>query len=123
MNSANAASGRHKQKHPERYCPAKNCLWRMAVIDHPTQSFSWPNGRWCPRHKHLALSAEREAEKIAELDVQEKKRLEGKKEHPGSVCCVCGKTVSFNEYSSGESNCCKADVCSEEEYQGAQHVK
>jgi hypothetical protein len=45
--------GMDKQKHPERFCPVPRCLWRMAKLDHATQTFSWPNGRYCPRHKHL----------------------------------------------------------------------
>jgi hypothetical protein len=29
-----------KERHPERYCPARRCLWRTG-------------GVLCPRHKHL----------------------------------------------------------------------
>ena len=35
----------------------------------------------------------------------------------GAVCSECGRTVTEREYSLGESECCKQDVVSEEEYQ------
>lgn len=35
-------------------------------------------------------------------------------EKAGSVCGACGRTVSEDEYSSGESKCCKAEVVAEE---------
>lgn len=40
----------------------------------------------------------------------------GEEPHHGAVCNNCGRTVSMNEYTSGESKCCKNDVVSEEEY-------
>lgn len=47
-----------KEKHPERFCPVRHCLWRMAKLDHFAQTFSYPNGRYCPRHKHLEPAVE-----------------------------------------------------------------
>lgn len=35
-----AQVAKHKQEHPERYCPVKNCLWRSG-------------GKLCPKHQHL----------------------------------------------------------------------
>lgn len=55
--NVNAKVAQNKAQHPERYCPAPRCLWRTAKLDHATQTFSYPNGRYCPRHKHLAPSA------------------------------------------------------------------
>lgn len=58
-----------KQKHPERFCPAHRCLWRVTQLDHATQTHSvranCPGG-YCPRHQHLrpvtpALESHQEA--------------------------------------------------------------
>ena len=40
-----------KEKHPERFCPVRRCLWRTAKLDHASQTYS--GGGYCPRHKHL----------------------------------------------------------------------
>ncbi len=37
-----------KEKHPERFCPVKRCLWKTARLDHATQTYS--GGGYCPRH-------------------------------------------------------------------------
>ncbi len=29
-----------KEKHPERFCPVKRCLWKTAKLDHATQTYS-----------------------------------------------------------------------------------
>jgi len=43
-----------KQKHPERFCRAQRCLWRVVKLDHATQTFTarpdCPDG-YCPRHR------------------------------------------------------------------------
>ena len=43
-----------KQKHPERFCKTKGCLWRVVKLDHATQSHTplpnCPDG-YCPRHQ------------------------------------------------------------------------
>lgn len=36
--STAASVASNKERHPERYCPAKRCLWRTG-------------GTYCPRHK------------------------------------------------------------------------
>lgn len=45
-----------KEKHPERFCPVKRCLWRVVKLDHWNQTYSvrpdCPYG-YCPRHQHL----------------------------------------------------------------------
>ena len=38
-----------KQKHPERFCPVKRCLWRTTKLNHQTQKHE--GGGYCPRHK------------------------------------------------------------------------
>jgi hypothetical protein len=46
-----------KERHPERYCRAKGCLWHVAKLDHATQTYSLASEcltGYCPRHKHLA---------------------------------------------------------------------
>lgn len=37
-----------KEKHPERYCPTNNCLWKTAKLNHATQQHE--GGGYCPRH-------------------------------------------------------------------------
>lgn len=43
-----------KEKHPERFCKAKRCLWRVVKLDHATQTYTplenCPGG-YCPRHR------------------------------------------------------------------------
>lgn len=40
-----------KEEHPERYCPARNCLWRTG-------------GGWCPRHGGEARNAAETAARL-----------------------------------------------------------
>ena len=47
-------------------------------------------------------------------------KLADETEKPGAVCSECGRTVTVGGYSTGESTCCKAEVCAEEEYGRAQ---
>jgi hypothetical protein len=46
----------HKKKHPELYCPAANCLWKVKKLDHDTQTYfprnECPSG-YCPRHQNI----------------------------------------------------------------------
>lgn len=46
-----------KERHPEHFCPVRNCLWRTMVANHATGEIKpaprCENG-YCPRHKHLA---------------------------------------------------------------------
>jgi hypothetical protein len=37
-----------KEKHPERFCPARRCLWRTAKLNHATGERE--DGGYCPRH-------------------------------------------------------------------------
>jgi hypothetical protein len=46
--STAAKVAEHKQKHPERYCPANRCLWRTAKLNHATGEREC--GGYCPRH-------------------------------------------------------------------------
>lgn len=50
-----------KQKHPERFCRHPRCLWRVAKLDHQTQTYSprpdCPGG-YCPRHQPKSQIAE-----------------------------------------------------------------
>lgn len=47
-----------KEKHPERYCKAKRCLWKVVQLDHAAQTYSprpdCPDG-YCPRHRPVTL--------------------------------------------------------------------
>jgi len=47
----NARVAEDKRKHPERFCPAPQCLWRTAKLDDATQTCS--GGGYCPRHRQL----------------------------------------------------------------------
>lgn len=56
--SVNVKVAIHKQKHPEAYCPAKNCLWFTGKLNHETQTYEQgPNGGRCPRHPISAVPA------------------------------------------------------------------
>lgn len=39
----------------------------------------------------------------------------------GKVCSECGRTVTQAEYSSGETNCCHAEVIPEEDFEHQAH--
>lgn len=43
-----------KRKHPERFCPAPRCLFKVVQLDHTAQIFQprpdCPGGR-CPKHQ------------------------------------------------------------------------
>jgi len=65
-----------KEKHPERFCRAQRCLWRVVKFDHATQTYTarpdCPGG-YCPRHKKPddmdeALAAIRRAAAIARAE-------------------------------------------------------
>jgi len=46
-----------KEKHPERFCPVKRCLWKVMQLDHGKQTYSLRADcltGYCPRHKRLA---------------------------------------------------------------------
>ena len=48
-----AKVGMDKQKHPEKYCSAPKCLWRVVTLNYDTQEYvPAPNcgGGRCPRH-------------------------------------------------------------------------
>jgi hypothetical protein len=38
-----------KEKHPERYCPVKRCLWKTTKLNHETGVHE--GGGRCPRHQ------------------------------------------------------------------------
>jgi len=45
-----------KQKHPERFCPVRRCLWRTAVCDPMTRQMKPAEncvGGYCPRHRSV----------------------------------------------------------------------
>jgi hypothetical protein len=48
-----------KEKHPERFCPVHRCLWRVASLDHATQTYrlraDCPGG-FCPRHQQMRVT-------------------------------------------------------------------
>ena len=46
MNSINGKVGRDKEKHPEKFCPTRRCLWRTG------------DGSYCPRHRRDTLVAD-----------------------------------------------------------------
>lgn len=52
--SIQAKVGIDKQKHPEKYCKERGCLWCIVKLDHATQTYipltNCENG-YCPRHK------------------------------------------------------------------------
>jgi hypothetical protein len=41
-----------KEAHPERYCPAKNCLWKTAMLTKDRKGYVTPGG-YCPRHYEI----------------------------------------------------------------------
>jgi hypothetical protein len=49
----NAKVAMDKEKHPERFCPAHRCLWKVTKLNHETQQHEpdpkYVGGR-CPRH-------------------------------------------------------------------------
>jgi hypothetical protein len=54
-----------KEKHPERFCPAPRCLWRVKQLEGYEPSgrpvyFLRSNcsGGYCPRHQHLRKESE-----------------------------------------------------------------
>lgn len=62
-----------KEKHPERYCSAKNCLWRTEGGTKPCPKHSVPSTRFCMRcHVNqplgsLMLCRECDAERAQEI--------------------------------------------------------
>jgi hypothetical protein len=53
-----------KQKHPELYCPAAKCLWKVMKLDHDTQTCFPRNecpGGYCPRHQNMRPKVTEEA--------------------------------------------------------------
>ncbi len=49
-NQVAAKVAAYKEKHPERYCPAKRCLWATG-------------GGYCPRHAPHVIQTGQEASK------------------------------------------------------------
>lgn len=57
MNPAKA-SRIAKERHPERYCPAPNCLWR---VQHFNTVFPYLDDTPCPKHmKNQIASTEKQ---------------------------------------------------------------
>jgi hypothetical protein len=53
MSSTQVKVALDKQKHPERFCPVRRCLWKVVKLDHRTQTYSLrPDcpGGYCQRH-------------------------------------------------------------------------
>ena len=59
----NAKVALDKQKHPERYCPQKGCLWKTAKLNHATQQHE--GGGYCPRHKRVTAVLVGELQDVA----------------------------------------------------------
>jgi hypothetical protein len=49
MTNTNAKIAMDKEKHPERYCPQKGCLWKTTKLNHMTNVHE--GGGYCPRHR------------------------------------------------------------------------
>jgi hypothetical protein len=54
MTNTQAKVAIEKSEHPERFCPARRCLWRTAKLDHAAQTYS--GGGYCPRHQRREKS-------------------------------------------------------------------
>jgi len=68
-------------------------------------------------HGIVSLGFLKEPEEIKEArGISEAQQRLLDKIHPGAVCSECGNNMTEGEYSSGRSNCCKADVCGEEDF-------
>jgi hypothetical protein len=48
MSNTQAKVAIEKSEHPERFCPARRCLWRTAKLNHATEERE--GGGYCPRH-------------------------------------------------------------------------
>jgi hypothetical protein len=49
MSNTQAKVAIEKSEHPERFCPARRCLWRTAKLNHATGQRE--GGGYCPRHE------------------------------------------------------------------------
>ena len=64
----------------------------------------------------VSLGFFKESEESKKARLKEKMVDQMAKIKEGVCCSKCGANVTVNEYCSGQSNCCDADVCGEEEF-------